>query len=146
MTEKCKDRVERELQSTIENLKTLWELAGEDPEANDEDLGNIYEYGLCFDYVAPGTFTDQNEGYFRYQLSWGGPGDEFRIYADQSGPFQWYAYRIEYWFLDWFDGASITLRGNNLELLKDIFQSLFVDTGTADHQYQQALEAQRRPT
>lgn len=141
MTEKCKDRVGRELQSTIEDLTKLWELYKEDPEANDEELGNIYEYGLCFDYVAPETFDDQNEGYFRYQLSTGGPGDEFRFYADQSGEWRWSVYHIEYWFLDWFDGASIILSGKNRELIEGIFQSLFVDTGTADHQYQQALEA-----
>ena len=141
MTERCKDRVGRHLEGRIADLETLWELYREDPEANDEELGNIYEYGLCFDYVAPGTFNDQNEGYFRYQLSTGGPGDEFRFYADQRGRWAWSVYRIEYWFLDWFDGASITLSGDERELIGDIFQSLFVDTGTADHQRQQALEA-----
>jgi hypothetical protein len=40
-----------------------------------EDLGTFVEYGLCFDYVSPGTFTDRQEGYWRYQISWGGPSD-----------------------------------------------------------------------
>jgi len=55
------------------------------------------EYGLCFDLVEAGTFNDQLEPYYRYQISYGGPSEEFRMYAD----------RTEYWYLDWFDGASI---------------------------------------
>ncbi len=116
--------------------------------AGDEDgnvlsdyLGNIYEYGLDFGYVAPETFNDQPEGYFRYQLSYGGPSDEFRIYAQKVNEYSFSTYRIEYWFLDWFDGAHRTLTGENLEFLKEIFSSFFVDSGTADHQLQAAMEA-----
>ena len=61
--------------------------------------------GLCFDYVDPGTFTDQLEGYWRWQLSWGGPGDEFRIYINPDKS----VHRIEYWYMDWYDGAKVTL-------------------------------------
>ena len=61
--------------------------------------------GLCFDYVEPETFTDQLEGYWRWQLSWGGPGDEFRIYVNPDKS----VHRIEYWYLDWYDGAEVTL-------------------------------------
>ena len=61
--------------------------------------------GLCFDYVEPETFTDQLEGYWRWQLSWGGPGDEFRIYVNPDKS----VHRIEYGYLDWYDGAKVTL-------------------------------------
>jgi hypothetical protein len=61
--------------------------------------------GLCFDYVDPNTFNDQREGYWRWQLSWGGPGDEFRIYINPDKS----VHRIEYWYLDWFDGAKVEL-------------------------------------
>ena len=61
--------------------------------------------GLCFDYVDPNTFTDQREGYWRWQLSWGGPGDEFRIYVNPDKS----VHRIEYWYMDWYDGAKVTL-------------------------------------
>jgi hypothetical protein len=61
--------------------------------------------GLCFDYVDPNTFTDQLEGYWRWQLSWGGPGDEFRIYVNPDKS----VHRIEYWYMDWYDGAKVTL-------------------------------------
>ena len=65
----------------------------------------INNYGLAFDYVEKGTFTDQERGYFRYQLSWGGPSDEFRIYVDQDKQIT----HIDYWFLDWGDGASVRI-------------------------------------
>ena len=138
MDEKCKDRVERELVSRIEDLVKLWELYKEDSDASDEDLGNIYEYGLAFDYVAPETFgDDQPEGYFRYQLSWGGPSDEFRIYANKKGSYDWTVYRIEYWFLDWFDGAKKILSGQAYQLLGDIFQDL-KECGTVQAEFDKA--------
>ena len=61
--------------------------------------------GLCFDYVDPNTFTAQGEGYWRWQLSWGGPGEEFRIYVNPDKS----VHRIEYWYMDWYDGAKVTL-------------------------------------
>ena len=65
----------------------------------------INNYGLAFDYVEKGTFTDQERGYFRFQLSWGGPSDEFRIYVDYDKQIT----HIDYWFLDWGDGASVRI-------------------------------------
>ena len=80
--------------------KKDFEVFMRDPEGN-EDLGPFYEYGLGFDYVAPNTFKGQRRGYWRYQLSWGGPSDELRFYGDEGMLIT----KVEYWFLDWFDGA-----------------------------------------
>lgn len=66
------------------------------------EVGNIYDYGLSFDYVELGTFNDQKEDYFRYQFSWGGPSAELRIYEDGT---------IEYIFLDWFTGVGFNVTG-----------------------------------
>jgi len=93
----CADQVQEHLEDRLKDLHTL--------------------EGLCFDYVDPNTFTDQLEGYWRWQLSWGGPGDEFRIYINsytESSEYSLYVpdksvHRIEYWYLDWFDGAHVTL-------------------------------------
>jgi|TARA_R110002020_G_scaffold44412_1_gene128110 hypothetical protein len=81
----CADQVQERLKDRLKDLHTL--------------------EGLCFDYVDPNTFTDQKEGYWRWQLSWGGPGDEFRIYVNPDKS----VHRIEYWYLDWYDGAKVTL-------------------------------------
>tara|TARA_R100000664_G_scaffold13869_1_gene21953 strand:- start:119 stop:445 length:327 start_codon:yes stop_codon:yes gene_type:complete len=84
----CKERIHEEWENTQESLK--------DPE---------YE-GLCFDYVEPNTFEHQLEGYWRWQFSWGGPGDELRGYVNEHGEL----HRLEYWFLDWYDGAKLELQ------------------------------------
>ena len=65
----------------------------------------LSEFGLGFYYVEPHTYEDQKDAYYKWQLSWGGPGDEIRIYNKD---------RIEYWYLDWFDGAFIEVPKNSL--------------------------------
>lgn len=132
---KCKEQVGEHLKGRMEDITRLWELYKNDPEASDPDLGSWNEYGLSFDYVAPGTFTDQRKGYFRYQLSWGGPSDEFRFYV---GP-EFKPYRIEYWFMDWFDGARRVLTGKRFDLLNEIFEDL-KDCGTVEAEFKKAME------
>ncbi len=131
----CKERVRPHLKSRLSDIRKLWAAYKKGDENGVEDLGTFAEYGLCFDYVAPGTFKGQRRGYFRYQLSWGGPSDEFRFYCDESFD----AVRIEYWFLDWFDGAKVVLSGRDYDLINGIFQD-FKDTGTVKYQYDQATK------
>jgi hypothetical protein len=129
---RCKDRVRSHLAGRLSDLRKLFRA---DPETPDPDLGTFNEYGLSFDYVAPGTFKNRR-GYWRYQLSWGGPSDEFRFYCDENRN----PVRIEYWLLDWWDGARITLRtGCGVNLLRDIFAD-FKDMGAVDAVYSQASE------
>ena len=54
----------------------------DDAEVADQAYDDFYQYGLSFDYVPPFTFEEQRAGYWRWQISWGGPGEEFRIYVD----------------------------------------------------------------
>ena len=70
-----------------------------------EDIKNPEFEGLGFDYVEPHTFTDQLEGYWRWQFSWGGPSDELRAFVNEHKEI----HRLEYWFMDWMDGAKIDL-------------------------------------
>ena len=66
-----------------------------------EDLFDyVNQTALCWDYV---DSEGREAGYYRLQLSWGGPSDEFRIYVNQDKEID----IIEYWFMDWFDGAHI---------------------------------------
>jgi len=109
----CDNRIDFRLKKRLIDLDRLWTdyCAGEESEG-----GTLAEYGLCFDYVAPNTFADQREGYFRYQLSWGGPSDEFRFFINSDLS----CHRVEYWFLDWFDGASRILSGGDARLLLEV--------------------------
>ena len=72
-----------------------------------EDGTQLGDYGLSWDYVEPDTFEDQPNGYYRYQISWGGPSEEIRYHDDGI---------VEFWFLDWFDGACVQLTGDDLEV------------------------------
>lgn len=99
-----------------------------------DDLGSFHEYGLCFDYVAPHTFNDQAEGYFRYQISYGGPSEEYRFYT--SGP-AFDVHRVEFWFLDWFDGAPRDCTAN--ETVTAVFDH-FRECDTLQHVYDEAAE------
>jgi len=133
----CKDRVEEELKDRVEVIRRLWDLycAGEEEE-DPEGYGTFLEFGLSFDYVAPGTFgEEQKEGYFRYQLSWGGPSDEFRFFC---GP-GFVPYRIEYWFLDWFDGAHRVLSSSDEVLLLEVFD-FFDEVGSTVAEYEKSSE------
>jgi hypothetical protein len=112
----CKARVKPHLKERLADLKKLWEAERSGAEGRDD--GTLSEYGLCFDYVASETFSDQKEAYFRYQLSWGGPSDEFRFFVNPD----FTCHRIEYWYLDWFDGAHIVLSADAESLLTEIWQ------------------------
>lgn len=131
----CKDKVREQLKGRIDDLRKLWEADQEGNEEGIEDLGTFNEYGLGFDYVAPGTFEGQRRGYFCYQLSWGGPSDEFRFFCDERLK----PTRIEYWFLDWFDGAKIILKGKDLALLTEIW-GFFEEIGAAGSEMERALQ------
>lgn len=139
---KCEDRVESEMESELATLRNLWKTYTEEgPEAyNEDEQGRLDEHGLSFDYVAPGTFgKDQREGYFRYQISTGGPGDEFRIFANAGKGDRWVIHRIEYWFLDWFDGAHRILAGEDLKFMLELLESYFMEAGSFQFEFDKAM-------
>lgn len=92
----CSDLVEERMKDRAQDFK-FWMEFGPEARIEDGEGSNLEEYGLGFDRVSAYTFDDQPEAYYRYQLSWGGPSDEVRFFRD----------RIEYWYLDWFDGAKV---------------------------------------
>ena len=59
----------------------------------------------------------QRFGYWRWQLSWGGPSDEFRLYGGG---------KLVYHFADWFDGAEFEPEGTEYMDLMDVFE-FFLD-------------------
>ena len=132
----CKDLVKPHFRSRLNDLKAMWETYQEDPEAYTDDEDRLDEYGLSFDYVPEGTYDDLPDPYFRYQLSWGGPSDEFRIFARRING-HWALTEVQYWFLDWFDGAYVTVLGADWEWFVDFFLSYFGES--LDHVYEQAM-------
>jgi len=101
-------KCEENFNSRMEDIRILNELERLENESDFENIiqdikdryGNKEDYGLSFDYVEEGTFSDQREPFIRFQLSWGGPQEEFRFYADES---------CEFWYLDWGTGEHKNL-------------------------------------
>jgi hypothetical protein len=120
----CKERVTEAARSQLTTLRELWAAWDSGERENDgatPDGERLEEYGLCFDYVAPATFDGQRRGFFRYQISTGGPGDEYRFFCDELCNVT----RVEYWFLDWFDGAHRTYKsGPAFDFLCELFDWL----------------------
>ena len=134
MSEKCEDKVDAKLRGRVEDLRYLLKMSYRG--AYDNELGDLEEYGLDFSYVPPDTWDDQKEGYFRYQLSWGGPSDEFRFYVNPD----FSVYQIEYWFLDWYDGAKRELHGKDYDLLEEVYNYMWNETGLTKILFEEAME------
>ena len=117
---KCSERVQASYDSCAEDLRKLIKTEHDGNEEGDEELGTFYEYGLAFDYVPRGTFKKDDgsdcRGYFRYQLSYGGPSEEFRFYVCEDLSLDY----VEFWLLDWYDGASVEPEQGLIEDLWDL--------------------------
>ena len=76
----------------------------------------LNSYSLCFDFIDGAQAEQENTmNHWRWQISWGGPSDEFRIFWNlEIGIF-----KIEYCFFDWYDGAKITLNDGDSYLNRD---------------------------
>ena len=108
-------RVAREsYRGRMQEIRSLRRLAEKDPEAYN-DFGRWDEYGLSLDYVPAGTFNDQRRGYLRFQISWGGPSEEFRFFMDE----RLNCTSIEFWYLDW--GCGHRIKVSN-QTMRDIFE------------------------
>ena len=112
----CAQLIDKRLSDRVEDFEAF--MNAEDLEENvynksGDYLGSFYDYGLDFGYVEPNTFEGQRIGYFRYQLSWGGPSDELQFFRDGS---------IEYHYKDWFDGAKVEVSAEDwAQWLNDCF-------------------------
>ena len=89
--------------TVVKKEPTCSELVAQQWEDRQEDLKDPEYEALGFDYVEPHTWDNQPGGYWRWQFSWGGPSDELRGYVNEHGEL----HRLEYWYLDWFDGAHV---------------------------------------
>jgi len=114
----CKDLVKAQATSRLNDLRAILDHENSGKDDAHPGLGRLGEYGLSFDYVAPGTFDGQRRGYIRYQISYGGPSEEIRYFLDERQK----PIRVEFWHLDWFDGAKVTLKGDQLDTALEVFE------------------------
>ena len=117
----CEDRIGSSYKTVKQYINEALTLTGDFSNCADVNQA-LNEYGSSFDFV-----EDEKTGlnYWRWQISGGGPSDEFRIYTmGKDGPIN----DIQYWFLDWFDHAKINVTNDQLnkdytikEFIKDYF-------------------------
>ena len=122
-TTNCANKIN---QSWINRSKELREFQNSEELENSEGI-YLGEYALCFDFVEPNTFDDQPYGYWRYQISWGGPSEEIRFNTefdeDSTDRFtKDVITNVEYAYLDWFDGATITLENDDKDLAMWVYE------------------------
>ena len=110
----CKVRVDSAFKGRMGDIRTLYSAE----EQETKELGSLSEYGLCIDLVKAGTFDKQRADFVQYQISTGGPGEEFRVYKNGD---------VEFWFLDWYDGACVDVVGDDADIIKDIIGLMFPD-------------------
>ena len=109
-TEKIKDESIKHYETVHKNLFRF--LNNLD---NEEIAQEFSDYGLSINVVEPLTFEEQEEPFIRYQISWGGPSEEFRKFDD----------RIEFCYLDWFVGYSLDVsEDDTINQLFDYFEDL----------------------
>ena len=89
----CNERITEELERVAHTFRRYMEDF-DVYENGDDEQPPFCEHGLSLDWQEG---DDGEEGFLCYLLSWGGPSDELRFYRDGT---------VEYWFKDWFDGAS----------------------------------------
>ena len=101
------------LNSRQDDIRAYMDM--DDPwDEDNEDLPPFSEYGLCFDAVECEK-TGAVE-YFRFQVSYGGPSEEYRFYPDG---------RIEFVYLDWFCGAGFDVTDTpQAQWLFDMYKEL----------------------
>lgn len=107
--------------------------AGKTVEDVFNSIGDWWDYGLSIDYVAPGTFEEQNEGYLRYQLSYGGPSDELRFYFSPGAKAP---YKIVYAYLEWGKGVGFDVTGEEWAIW---VWDQFYEVGTVENEVNKAL-------
>jgi len=108
---KCSELVKEKYQDRLEQF--------EKAKKEEKDFFEyVNESGLCFDRVEAGTFKDQRDGYWRWQLSYGGPSQEFRLFDNGD---------LEFWHLDWFDGACVQVKDEIFENIMANFKDLSGD-------------------
>lgn len=91
--ESCEARIAGELASREESIAALYERI--DNADDDRAAEELDEYPLSID----------KQTVYVVLLSTGGPGDQIEITCDANGD----VIRVEYRFLDWFDGAVTTV-------------------------------------
>ena len=132
----CEERIDDRLGDALEDIRVTTLYRHECAECSHEwttEGDDALECPECgSDFVDTYTPSDQYDSYmqgvleisplhivYRVGLSTGGPADGFYLYVD---PEDKTIDNIEYYFQDWWDGAKRTLMGDELNMVRDMFE------------------------
>jgi len=106
---------------TLAIIRRLVKLYHKNPDANDDEWGNLYELGLSFGLNDSSNTLERGEAsYWSWVICTGGPHSEFRFYRCEAKTI----YRVEFVYIDWYFNKKYQLKGKELELLLDVFELL----------------------
>lgn len=103
----CEERIEEHLTTTIEDFKNALEGKFEEGEEYEDFIEWLNCYSLAYE-------DDPECRAKKLELSYGGPADFFLFFTETE--------RIEYHFQDWFDGAKRNLYGDDLEVMRTVYE------------------------
>ena len=106
----CAERVAESLASTVDDIQAALDNPEERETGHNPDVSSLWEYGLEFSWEPQ---YGRQAGYYRWLVSYGGPSSEIRFYPTSNV----HKPIVEYWFKDWFDGASVDPEGDALETI-----------------------------
>ena len=117
----CSELIKEELKERIEDFKQALRSYEEN---NYEKIvtEDGYEYEDIIDWIVCNSLGVYDDNYYRakrLELSCGGPQDYFLYFPKLD--------IIEYHYLDWFDGASLVLDGEDFKVMSEIFELLGAD-------------------
>jgi hypothetical protein len=135
----CADIVPYAMENRLNEMQEMWDVFSGNENPTDEITEeSFHEYGLSFEYVDDG---DDDNNYFCYLISTGGPSEEIRFYCYKSHFGQWVFSEAEFVYLDWFESASEMITGNHLLFVQELFE-YFNEIGTLDEEFKKATDYQ----
>ena len=135
----CADIVRYAMENRLNEMQEMWDVfCGNEKPTDEITEESFHEYGLSFEYVDDG---DDDNNYFCYLISTGGPSEEIRFYCYKSHFGQWVFSEAEFVYLDWFESASEMITGNHLHFVQELFE-YFNEIGTLDEEFKKATDYQ----
>ena len=135
----CADIVPYAMENRLNEIQELWNVyCGWEKPTDEITEDSFHEYGLSFEYVDEG---DDDNNYFRYLISTGGPSEEIRFYCYKNHFGLWVFSEAEFVYMDWFDSASEMITGNHLTLVQELFE-FFYEIGALDEEFKKVTDYQ----
>ena len=135
----CADIVPYAMENRLNEMQEMWDVfCGNEKPTDEITEESFHEYGQSFEYVDEG---DDDNNYFCYLISTGGPSEEIRFYCYKSHFGQWVFSEAEFVYLDWFESASEMITGNHLHFVQELFE-YFNEIGSLDEEFKKATDYQ----